>query len=49
MVWYIDHGKQDSQVVFALQVSNSSVDVFRMEAVVFETEMSLVSVYGVVG
>lgn len=34
MVVNVDHGKEDSEVVLALQISNTIVDVFRMQAVI---------------
>lgn len=43
MVWDINEGEKNAEVVFALEIANASVYVFRMETVVFETEVG----YGV--
>lgn len=43
MVGDINEGEKDAEVVFALEITNASVYVFRMETVVFETEVE----YGV--
>lgn len=37
MVGNVNHGEKDTEVVFALEIADTSVDVLGMKAVVFET------------
>lgn len=37
MVWNINEGKEDAQVVFALEIADARVYIFGMETVVLET------------
>lgn len=37
MVGDIDHCQEDAQVVFALKITDSCVDVLRMKTMIFET------------
>lgn len=39
MVGNINEGEKNAEVVFALEITNASVDVFGMKTVVFETEV----------
>lgn len=38
MVGDINESEKNAKVVFALEITNASVDVFRMKTVIFETE-----------
>jgi hypothetical protein len=41
VIWNIDKGKKNTQIVFALQIANARVDVLGMQTVIFETRWAL--------
>jgi hypothetical protein len=43
VVGNVDHGEEDAQVVFALKVTDSCIDVFGMQTMVLETKKGSVS------
>lgn len=38
MIWDINEGEKNAEVVFALEITDASVYVFGMETVIFETK-----------